>query len=182
MSKQITRVLDSLYRAHANTAFDDTKAAVLEEAFLKFPKLHEALQPIVVAASNVEAALLRKTQEQTNEQLSAAKEQVNALYAKLGQYQRLSGTPAVAPNWAPANVAAAAAAVPPPTMMPPAAAVAVPAVEVAASGAGVAAAAAAPADPFANNPALAGLRSFVASSWDNRVKSDAFSRPLAKAQ
>jgi len=31
MSKQITRVLDSLYRAHANSAFDNDRAAVLEE-------------------------------------------------------------------------------------------------------------------------------------------------------
>lgn len=65
MSRQIARVLDSIYRRHANSQFDDSQAATLEEAMVKFPKLNEALQPIIVAASHVEAELMRHSQVRT---------------------------------------------------------------------------------------------------------------------
>lgn len=158
--KQITRVLNSLYRTHANTELDDARTAVLEEAFIKFPKLNEALQPIVVAASNVEAALLRAERGRADDELAAAKAQVGALFSKLSQYQRLSGVPAVQPDWQATAPAA---------------------VEVAASGHGVPPAAAAPAAPVAVNPVLAGLKAYVDSAHNSRVHASDFARTLPKA-
>lgn len=103
------------------------------------------------------------SQAETDKQLESYKHEVSRLSSKLGQYSRMGGQPAVVPNWQ---------APPPPQMMaPPTAA---PVVEVAASAGG--------ANPFSGNPVLAGLRSYVESSCNNKVTNNMFSRQIPKQQ
>lgn len=110
-------------------------------------------------------------QVQQDKQLESYKTEVARLSSKLGQYSRMGGQAAVQPNWqAPAQVYQAPAPVPQ---------MATPMVEVAASGAEQQ-----PLNPFTANPVLAGLRSYVETSCNNKVMNSHFSRsiPVTKHQ
>jgi hypothetical protein len=108
-----------------------------------------------------------------DKQLESYKTEVARLSSKLGQYSRMGGQAAVQPNWqAPAPVYQAPAPV-------QAAQMATPMVEVAASGAEQQ-----HLNPFTANPVLAGLRSYVETSCNNKVMNSHFSRsiPVTKHQ
>lgn len=186
MAKQIATVLDGLYRRHASASFSDNQADMLAEAMTQFPKLGEALQPIMVAASDVDRQLAMVGKKVVDDQLEGYKAQVGALSAKIGAYQRMGGHIEAPPthSYIAASSGAAAVWTPPPAhthaapapnwtpvaaVPPPPAAAAAGNVEIAASGAG---GGGAPRLPFE-------FRSYESSNSESKVAPSHFSKPVA---